>query len=268
MPRLRYRELFDASGLTLTRVECDGVDAPRPAEERVERARVVVPLVGRFLFRDRSARAVASPAVALFLPDDASYEIAHPHGEGDVNVTVRGELATRLVEAGPVARPLGARGYVRLHTALAALATPSGAPPDRLELEEEICLALAPEPNGPERSVARDRERAAAIAHEVELRFDEPLPLAELASRAGVSLFEACRVFRRARGTTIHAHQRRMRLRHALALVLETRMPLAEVAVTAGFANQGHFGNLFRAEFGVAPGRVRKPGGLRALTGS
>lgn len=264
MPRLRYRELFHASGLTLTRVACDGVDAARPAEERVESARVIVPLAGRFLFRDRSARAVASPAVALFLPDEAAYEIAHPHGEGDVNVTLRGELAARLVDAGPVARRLPAAGYVQLQALLAALAESA---PERLELEEELCLALAPEPVTPERASPRDAERAAAIAHEVELRFDEALPLTDLAVRAEVSLFEACRLFRRARGTTIHAHRKQLRLRHALALLLETRMPLAEVAVTAGFANQGHFGNLFRAEFGVSPGRLRKPGGLRALAG-
>lgn len=268
MPRLDSRELLSAPGVTLARVACDGADARRPVEERLDGARVLVPLTGRYLFRGRHVRAVASPAMALFLPDGVSYEIAHPHGEGDVSLTIGGALAARLADSGPPARPLSTAAYVGIQRALSELASgESERGLDRLAVEERLCLALAPGPNPPRGATARDRERAAAIAHEVELRFDEPLPLAGLAASAGVSVFEACRVFRRARGTTIHAHQRALRLRHALALLLETRMPLAELAVTAGFANQGHLGNRFRAEFGVTPGRVRRPGGLRALAG-
>jgi len=72
-----------------------------------------------------------------------------------------------------------------------------------------------------------------------------------------VSLFHACRLFRRATGSTIHRFHEELRLRHALARVLDTDEPLARIAVALGFANQGHFGNRFRRRFGVAPGAAR-----------
>lgn len=268
MPRLNSRTLLSGPGMTLTRVACDGTDARRPVEERLDGARVLVTLTGRYVFRGKHVRAVASPAVALLLPDGVNYEIAHPHGEGDVTLAIGGTLAARIADSGPEARPLSTRGYVGIQRALAELASAeSKSELARLAVEEEFCLALSPLPDPPSEATARDRERAAAIAHEVELRFDEPLPLAELAAAAGVSLFEACRVFRRVRGTTIHAYQRALRLRHALALLIETRIPLAELAVAAGFANQGHLGNRFRAEFGITPGRSRQSSGLRVIAG-
>jgi AraC family transcriptional regulator len=61
-------------------------------------------------------------------------------------------------------------------------------------------------------------------------------------------------------GTSIHRYQAELRLRHALALVLDTRRPLTHVAYDAGFANQGHFGNAFRKRFGSAPSVVRRSG--------
>ncbi len=74
-------------------------------------------------------------------------------------------------------------------------------------------------------------------------------------------MFHACRAFRRAMGTSIHRYQAELRMRHALALVLDTRRPLTDVAYEAGFANQGHFANAFRKRFGAAPSAVRQSGG-------
>jgi AraC family transcriptional regulator len=73
-----------------------------------------------------------------------------------------------------------------------------------------------------------------------------------------VSVAHACRAFRRATGATIHARVREARLRHALALLLDTDRPIADIAIDVGFANQGHLGNAFAARFGVSPGRARR----------
>ena len=108
-----------------------------------------------------------------------------------------------------------------------------------------------------------DQTIAARITAFIAEHYDQPLRLAALADAARVSPHHACRAFRRATGRTIHAHHEDVRLRHALALVLDTERPLAEVAAATGFANQGHLGNRFRRRFGTSPGRARRTGVLR-----
>jgi AraC-like DNA-binding protein len=41
-------------------------------------------------------------------------------------------------------------------------------------------------------------------------------------------------------------------------------MPLAEVALTAGFADQAHFTRIFRSAYGVTPGRYARLRGTQA----
>ena len=59
-------------------------------------------------------------------------------------------------------------------------------------------------------------------------------------------------------GMSIWRQVLRLRLRDALERVLETRESLSSIGLGAGFASQSHFGDAFRAEFGEAPGRVRR----------
>src|SRR5207245_2425709 len=133
---------------------------------------------------------------------------------------------------------------------------------DELALAEALCAAAAPDP-APRAASRRERELADELAFALRVRFAEPTSLAALADRAGVSIFHACHVFRRATGGTIHAFRRELRLRHALALLVDGRAPIADVAAETGFASQSHLTNRFRARFGVTPARARA-GGLRA----
>jgi AraC family transcriptional regulator len=277
MPRLEARPLVAIDRLGVSRVACDGRDASRPEIERMEGGRVIVALRGRFEFRDAATRAVVGPTGALFLADGHEFQIRHPHQQGDVCLAVRGDLADALLAAGPPAREAEPGAYMALMRWLDALERRRGAggaepPADALRLEEELAGLLggfagrapgagrrAHRPRGSRRP-HRDGEIADAIAHEVALRCDERLTLGELAAQAGVSMFHACRAFRRAMGISIHRYQAELRLRHALALVLDTSRPLTDVAYDTGFANQGHFGNAFRKRFGAAPSAVRRHG--------
>ena len=262
MARLHSTLLLATDGLRLMRVSCDGRDGP-PPEECIEGDRVVLALRGRFVFGDRWTTTVASPAKALFLRSGQTYEIRHPHGEGDLSLAIGGSVARHLVAASGTVRDLSASAYARVQATLRRLT--AGEPTDRLGLEEALCLALAPPDRpGPARG-RRDRAIAEAIANAVELHYDTRLPLADLAAAADASLFHACRTFRRVMGTSIHRHRQEIRLRHALALLLETRLPLAEVALESGFANQGHLGNAFRRRFGITPGKARAAEGRSAL---
>lgn len=259
MPRLHASSLLRESDLQLFRVTCDGCDAPRVKEESTDSESLVLALHGRFQVRDAKTRAVVGPGTGLRMRAHQPREISHPHGGGDACLSVRGAWVRRYVDLDTDTFAVSAEAYVRLQAVLARVAQRE--PVERLQVEEALCLTVArPEPRAEvvRTPNAREQDIAGAIAHEVALRFDERLSLEELAQGAGVSVFHACRVFRRVMGTGIHQHQQEVRLRHALALLLDTRMPLAEVALEAGFANQGHLGNAFMRRYGRTPGATRK----------
>lgn len=111
---------------------------------------------------------------------------------------------------------------------------------------------LRPGPEAP-----RDRvEHAAvrrAIAHLRE-RWDQPVPLAELATVAGLSRFELVRRFRAQVGLPPHAFQVDLRVHNARELLRRGRPP-AEVALACGFADQAHLTRTFRRMVGITPAR-------------
>lgn len=270
MPHLQSTRLFGADALLIRRVTCDGVDHPRPVEECSDGSRVIVVLRGRFTFRDRHVRAVASPCVSLYLRDRQTYQIRHVDGEGDVCLAIQGTLCDALVDAGPITRRLPDAAYLATQSVAARLA--DGDVTSRLHLEEMLCEALTADNECPPFALRlapwgkagnrKDREVAEAIGYTLARDFQARVSLDALAAVAGVSVFHACRAFKRATGTSIHRHHQELRLRHALAMLLETDLPLAQVAIEVGFANQPHFTNRFRQRFHATPRAVRRAGGL------
>ena len=98
--------------------------------------------------------------------------------------------------------------------------------------------------------------------HHVEMllsnRWDRTLRLGDLAKEAGVSVFHLCRMFRRATGTSLHQYRKRLRILSALEPVSESRRPLIDIAIDAGFSSHSHFTSEFRREFGRRPSDVRQ----------
>jgi AraC family transcriptional regulator len=153
---------------------------------------------------------------------------------------------------------LSVGAFVRLREIARGLAAHEGFDP--LEIEETVCEALeepAPAHESSGRAHVRDRRVALSVAHELALRFDEPLSLAALAAPHGVSVFALCRAFRQIYGITIHRTLQRRRVRHALALMLDTDWTLAQIAAECGFASHAHLTGLFRREMGVPPSMAR-----------
>ena len=85
-------------------------------------------------------------------------------------------------------------------------------------------------------------------------RWDEPVPLAELSSAAGLTRFELVRRFRQQTGLTPHAFQVNIRIARARAM-LTGGEPIARVAAACGFADQPHLTRTFRRAVGVTPAR-------------
>jgi len=80
-----------------------------------------------------------------------------------------------------------------------------------------------------------------------------PLRLCDVAREAQVGAAYLARAFRRAEGCTMGEYRRRLRARKAAVLIAAHGMPLAEVAFTAGFADQSHLSRVFKSEFGMTP---------------
>ena len=261
MPCSRARSLFVHGATSISRVSCDGFDPPRVIAEQPCNDHLVVTLRGRFSLRHRSGRLISDPTRAVMFRTGDEYVTRHPDG-GDECLVIKSQLLSTLEPWSVLA--IAAHAQVRLHQLAARLQ--AGAATDVLEVEETLAGTLDVEHQAPlPRLTTRTRTAAEEIAHEVALHFDQPLPLSTLAERVRLSTFAACRLFRRATGWTIHQYQLELRLRHALALLLDTQRPLADIALAAGFANQGHFGNHFRRRYGATPGQARVPSGINGL---
>ncbi|MDX8513705.1 AraC family transcriptional regulator [Mesorhizobium captivum] len=90
------------------------------------------------------------------------------------------------------------------------------------------------------------------IAADLSAGFD----LARLAAAARVTRFQVIRDFHRAAGMTPGQYLRDRRIRAASALI-KTEMPLAEIAVATGFADQSHLTRVFKTIKGLSPGAWR-----------
>lgn len=92
----------------------------------------------------------------------------------------------------------------------------------------------------------------------------------ELEAVAGLSRYELARQFRLRYGTSPYRYLIMRRLDYARELMAR-RTPLVRAAVEAGFADQAHFTRMFKAAFGVTPGRyhaLRADSGRRPSAGN
>jgi len=88
-------------------------------------------------------------------------------------------------------------------------------------------------------------------------RYTEPLALADLAALVGVHPVHMARAFRRHYGRTVGELIRELRIERAKTRIA-SKMPLSEVALDAGFADQSHFVRTFRRATGVTPSAFRR----------
>lgn len=115
-------------------------------------------------------------------------------------------------------------------------------------------LALAARAE-PEQADARWMRR---VRDYMEAHLLSPLRLADLAAVAGVHPAHLGRAFRAALGESPAAYLRRRRLEWARERLLASDAPLADIALQAGFCDQGHFARAFRKMTGLTPGQVRR----------
>jgi transcriptional regulator GlxA family with amidase domain len=80
----------------------------------------------------------------------------------------------------------------------------------------------------------------------------------QVAAACKVSPSHFGRAFKQSTGLSPHQWVLSARVRSACDLLLNSPKPLAEIAITCGFADQGHFTRTFRRLQGTSPGAWRR----------
>lgn len=95
------------------------------------------------------------------------------------------------------------------------------------------------------------------VIAEMERTVETPASPALLARDMGMSTRQLERLFKRYLGTSPKRHFMRLRLREAYRLLVQSRIPVIDVAFATGFSSPSHFSKCFRAEFGTTPYELR-----------
>jgi AraC family transcriptional regulator len=91
-------------------------------------------------------------------------------------------------------------------------------------------------------------------------RLAEPVPLADLAALAGLSVSQFSRQFKARTGLPPHRFLLRLRVEQAGLLLRTGTDPIAEIAVRCGFSHQEHLTRVLRAQLGTTPAALRRAG--------
>jgi len=180
----------------------------------------------------------AGAACALFIPGRGWAEAA-----SECRLTLAGPLSIRA----PEVQRIG----VALHY---ELARPDDYTAIACEAAAWECLALLARRSRPERASPASLARAIDFLRD---NLSTPPTLARIAEIAGVHPSTLSRQFRRAFGKSVTAYARSLRIERAAALLRETHLPIAEIALICGFSSQAHLTTVMRGALGLTPARLR-----------
>ncbi|HYZ15749.1 MAG TPA: AraC family transcriptional regulator [Candidatus Acidoferrum sp.] len=93
---------------------------------------------------------------------------------------------------------------------------------------------------------------------------DDDLSLKELAGRVEMSTYQFVRMFREGTGIPPHQYILRERIAMAKKMLTDPNCPIADIAAQLRFADQSHFGSVFKRLVGATPLSFRN----RAIAGA
>ena len=235
------------------------------AEENIPRhthsdAHFLLLLRGRYVSEARGAGGVCGPATLLFAPPGTTHRDRFAtRGGSFFTASLEPALFDDVVagerfDAGPTAisAPPSRRLMRRIYEELRDGDDFSAAIMAGLTMELLASTARAASP--------RERRPPAWLRRALdEIEAADAMPsVAELASRAGVHPLHFARTFRRFQRCSPGEYLRRRRAERAAELILQTRLPLADVAQRSGFSDQSHLTRAMRRYFGATPARLRR----------
>lgn len=87
----------------------------------------------------------------------------------------------------------------------------------------------------------------------IESHLNRDLSLAKMSELTNLSEYYFCRMFKASTGVSPHQYVIKMRIERAKLLIQQRNIPLADIALQVGFANQSHFNRHFKRMIGVTP---------------
>lgn len=133
----------------------------------------------------------------------------------------------------------------------------------RAKAQELTCLLLASiSDDGAPKEKLYNKLDASERVKRIERLMDEniaqPFTLEDAAERLGVNPRTVMRDFKAVHGVAFGAYYRELRLREASHLILETNIPMTDIAFAVGFQQASSFTSAFRSRFGEAPSDFRR----------
>ncbi|RJL05702.1 GlxA family transcriptional regulator [Paracoccus aestuarii] len=110
--------------------------------------------------------------------------------------------------------------------------------------------------------------RLAAVIARMEANLEDPISPAQLALDAGMSTRQLERLFRRYLNRSPKRYYMETRLARARNLLMQTELPIIEIALASGFSSPSHFSKCYRAQYGSTPYRERGVSGGASITES
>ena|ERR1700733_12890246 len=92
----------------------------------------------------------------------------------------------------------------------------------------------------------------------IDAHLDRPLRVVEMAAHLGLSPSHFSRAFHFSMKMSPHRYLMVRRLNKVQVLLVTSNMPLAEIALLAGFCDQSHLSRYFRNGFGMTPRSFRR----------
>lgn len=102
------------------------------------------------------------------------------------------------------------------------------------------------------------RHQVGRVSDFIQVHLGQDLSLEILARQIGFSPYHFARLFRQTMGESPHQYVLRRRVEWAERLLEETDVPLADVALASGFANQSHLTQVFKRYRGLTPRAYRQ----------
>jgi AraC family transcriptional regulator len=102
------------------------------------------------------------------------------------------------------------------------------------------------------------QRRLAQVVEFIDAHLSDDLSLRLIADVAGMSPSYFLTLFKRSTGLAPHQYLVEQRIEKARALLVQTKLPIADIATRVGFADQSHLTRLMRRHTGLTPGLVRR----------
>lgn len=130
-----------------------------------------------------------------------------------------------------------------------------------LKMKEFLVLLLSQEQKSltaPDKMTKSNFDSIQESRHIIDTRYDAHITLSDIARQVGINEFKLKSGFRRLFGISMFEYLLKTRMQKARTLLLETRLPIKEVARRTGYTSKQSFQNAFKKYYDETPGSFRR----------